>query len=319
MKKQQYILLIGLLIVTLNTWSQKLIIQPTCDLIKISENYGLDSALTRTNRLPIDYIDSLTAVTLIGNIAKSEPTYQTTKFLANYSLKHEYSELTNIIFEYYSLCKSQIVNFKVEDFSGLPVMSDDEILAILKYSDNRTENLLIDLYKQWNEKSLQYIEDYTNGPKENYPGWQQRLMQPYIDCNENCAKILSSLKKINSSFYDSTKFDSHAKYLEEHKRNHTFYYSGESTNYNVIIPTHTILLAQHYKSLCDIDYTKSEFKRIFKGFTKNDCWKFLLCNDLIGYLDLGCQFAEEDGFGVLMRIELKGEKLLIFEIERWIS
>jgi len=319
MKKQCYLFLIGLLIMTLNSKGQKLIVQPTHDLIAIAENYGLDSALNRTNGLPIDYIDSLTALTLIDNILKSKPTNLTSRFLSNYSLKYDYSNLTEIIFDYYSVFKSQILNYKVESFSGLPVMSDDEILAILKYSDNRTNNLMIDLYKLWQEKSLQYVEDYKNGSNEKYPGWQQRLMQPYLDCNENCAKILISLKKLNSSFYDSTKFNSHAKYLEEYKRNHTLNYIGESTNYNLTIPTDTIFMNKNYTSLYEIDFTKKEFKNVFKGFVKNDCWKFILCNNLVGYLDIGCQFADEDGFGILMRIELKGDKLIIYEIERWIS
>ena len=96
--------------------------------------------------------------------------------------------------------------------------------------------------------------------------------------------------------------------------------SGDFTNYNESNQIKSIKLSKTYRSIGEIDFNREpDLKELLKRYNKSYCWKFLMYNDQIGYLDLGCQSAPLAGAGVLYRLELNKDKLIIHEIQSWIS
>ena len=126
---------------------------------------------------------------------------------------------------------------------------------------------------------------------------------------------------LGSDFFDKS-------ILEKHQNNLKYYWqdgfgihkSGDFTNYNEINKIKSIKLSKTYNSLGEIEFEKEpDLQEIFKSYNKNYCWKFMMYNNNIGYLDLGCQSAPLAGNGVLYRLELSKDKLIIHEIQSWIS
>jgi hypothetical protein len=320
MKKRHYISTLILLVFGLIAKAQELRTVETRELIPIAEKFGLDSALNLVVGMPTYYLDSITTIGLVKTIEESKPTSQITYFLIDYSLKFDNPDLTEIIYNYYSSQKDLIKVEQPKEYGGFSNISNDELLTIIKYADNKTETLLIELYNEWNLKSVDYLGDYQKGFEKNYPGKQERLQEPFRDCNLNCYKILIALDKLDSSFPDSIKYNKHRDYLKEYNRGTMLYKSGAFTDYLKMSITDTIEISPSIKSLGEIDFRKHDkFKKIFKVYNKSYCWKFLLYHEKKGYLDLGCQSAPLAGHGTLLFLEIKENKLFIYEIQSWIS
>lgn|GEM_PF-922852 len=320
MNTRYYIAILAFLILGVNANSQDLRIISTRELIPVTEKFGLDSALNLIVGMPTYYLDSIVTNKLIRAVGESKPTNKITYFLTDYSLNFDNPDLTEIIFKYYSSKKDLVKSEQPKEYGGFTNISNDELLTILKYSDNSTQDLLIELYYEWNSKSNDYYDDYQKGFEKNYPGKQERLQEPFRDCNLNCYKILIALDKLESSFPDSLKYKKHREYLKEYNKGTTLYKSGAFTDYTKMNVTDTIILTTPIKTLDELDYRKyDKLKKMFKVYNKSYCWKFLFHNENKGYLDLGCQSAPLAGYGTLLFLELKNNKLIIYEIQSWIS
>jgi hypothetical protein len=320
MKKRHYIILLILLTLGLNVKSQVLRKVKTRDLIPITEKFGLDSALNLIVGMPTYYLDSIATDELIKAIGESKPTDKITYFLTDYSLTFNNPELSEIIYKYYSAKKELIKIEQPKEYGGFSNISNDELLTIIKYADNKTQNLLIGLYNEWDLKSNEYFADYQKGFEKKYPGQQERLQEPYRDCNLNCYKILIALDKLESTFPDSLKYKKHREFLKDYNRGTTLYKSGAFTDYTKMNIIDTIDLNNNPKALDDIDFQKyDKLKKMFKSYNKSYCWKFLFYNEKKGYLDLGCQSDPLAGYGTLLFLEIRNDKLFIYEIQSWIS
>ena len=160
MKKRHYIILLILLTLGLNVKSQELRKVKTSDLIPITKKFGLDSALNLIVGMPTYYLDSIATNELIKAIGESKPTDKITYFLTDYSLTFNNPELSEIIYKYYSAKKELIKIEQPKEYGGFSNISNDELLTIIKYADNKTQNLLIGIYNEWNLKSNDYLADY---------------------------------------------------------------------------------------------------------------------------------------------------------------
>ena len=303
--RRHYITILVFLILGLNAKSQELRKVSTSDLIPITEKFGLDSALNLIVGMPTYYLDSIVTNRLIRAVGESKPTNKITYFLTDYSLNFNNPELTEIIYKYYSSKNDLVKSEQPKEYSGFSNISNDELLTIIKYADNKTQDLLIELYNEWNLKSNDYFEDYQKGFEKKYLGKQEKLQEPFRDCNLNCYKILIALDKLDSSFPDSLKYKKHREYLKEYNKGTTLYKSGVFTDYTKMNITDTIVLAISLKTLGELDFRKyDKLKKIFKVYKKSYCWKFLFYNENKGYLDLGCQSAPLAGHGTLLFLEI---------------
>lgn len=321
MRTLQDILLAGLLILSLNVSGQNLRILNTKDLVKISEDSGLDSALNLTSGIPIYYIDKLVAKKLVERTQIERSSDKVERFLVDYALHVKDNNLPKILYSYFDKQRNDITNYKPDNFGSMPRISEDALVALIVNSSNKTDSLLFQYYHDWEVKSKVYESDYLKGKAEMDARKKEKLMSPFEDCNYNCYTILLALDSMNSKFFDQTK-------LERHQKNLKYYWqggfhfdkTGDFTDYKSDNAFKTIILKTQYNTIGDIDVNKeSEFKELLNRYDKSYCWKFIMYNDKIGYLDLGCQSGPEAGSGELFRLELKGNKLIIHEIQFWIS
>lgn len=322
MKTLHKILFIGFLILSTNLFGQDLRILNTKDLITISKINGLDSALKLTTGIPIYYLDLPTTRELIKQLGNSNPTDKIEYFLTDYALHFQDSILPNIIYSYFAKKVSEIEFYIPTKCCGFPELSDDVLVVMTKFPVDSTENLLIRFYNAWLLKSQEYKSDYEKGLSSTNRRSKEQLTVPFVDCNLNCSKILIALKLINSNFYNSEKIDSHEKYLPDWAQNmQQLYKSGDFTNYQDTNTYEIIELENEYSNLGEINYSKeNKLKELIKGYDKSYCWKFLLYNKTIGYLDVGCQSGPLEGSGEMYRLELiDRKKIRVIIISSWIS
>jgi len=313
-----------LLSVSFNMRSQNLRILNTKELMKISEKYGLDSALVFTKGIPIFYIDKTITEQLVKQIKHNKPSYKIEKFLVEYALCMNTANISDILYEYFFRKKDEIKEYLPDSFGGLPRISQNSLFALIENPSKQTDSLLWNYYEMWNEKSTFYQQDYEKGVEESYERKKAKLMSPYENCQYNCYILQRFLKEIKSPFYNQEKMEYHQKKLVYYLRNG--FGIGKNTDcskYNNATGSNiykSIKLTKNYNSIGDIDFEKeAELKKMFSRYNEPHCWKFLIYNKKNGYLDLGCQSGHLAGVGVFYKIELKKNNLIIYELYSWVS
>lgn len=321
MKKRRNILLFGFLILAFNAFNQDLRILDTKSLINISKNHGLDSALNLTSNIPIYIIDKITAQRLIEQTLVNRPSYRIEDFLVDYAFHFHNSEISEILLDYFERKRGEIENYKPNYFNSLPRISQDALVALIENNSKKTDSLLIKYYQDWKVKSTAYEADYLKGKVETNAREKEKLMSPFEDCNYNCYNILLALDRLKSKFANKEK-------LEYHQMNLKYYWqsgfplskTGDLTDYTGNDIFKTIKLRNHYETLGDMDFSKElQLKELTKLYNEPYCWKFIMYNEKIGYLDLGCQSGPLAGSGVLYRLELKDNILTLYKLKTWIS
>jgi hypothetical protein len=316
------ILTIGILLASLNLSGQDISTLNTKDLIEVSNKFGLDSALNLAAHLPIYYIDPSTASLMIDLTKTAEPSSKIEYFLVDYALHTNNNiNLPFLLFDYFSKKRPLIKEYDTNYPYGLPSISQDALFALIEYPTEKTDSLLIWYYNDWNDKSKKYYSDYLKGKTEPLSRKKEKLMAPFEACNYNCYVILLALDNLGSDFFDKDKLEKHQSNLKSYwQSGFGIYKTGHLTDYNVSNQIKSITLSKSYNSLGEIDYKKEpELKELLKGFKKSYCWEFLMYNADIGYLDLGCQSAPLAGHGIIYRLELTKNTLIVHEIEYWIS
>lgn len=321
MKKKRNILLIGFLILAFNAFNQDLKILDTRSLIDISKNQGLDSALNITNNIPIYIIDKITAHRLIELTLVNRPSSRIEDFLVDYALHFHNSEISEILHEYFERKRGEIESYKPDYFNGFPRISQDALVALIENNSKKTDSLLIRYYQDWKAKSTGYEAEYLKGQVETNAGKKEKLMSPFEDCNYNCYNILLALDRLKSRFANKEKLECHQKNLKYYwQSGFPLSKTGDFTNYKENYIFKTIKLTNHYETLRDINFNKEQqLKELTKLYNKSYCWKFIMYNEKIGYLDLGCQSGPLAGSGVLYRLELKDNILTLYRLKTWIS
>ena len=321
----KYILFVCVLILPLDIFGQDLRIINTKDLIRISEEYGLDSALVLTKGIPIFYIDNKTTEQLIKQIKHNQPSDRIEKFLVEYALCKGGANLSEILHEYFYRKKDEINEYSPDNFRGLPRISENSLFALIENPSKQTDSLLLSYYEQWNEKSAYYKQDYERGVEERNGREKEKLMTPYENCHFNCYILQRFLKEIESPFYNQEKLEYHQKNLAHYWRNG--FGIGKNTN-NCSASKYvtgnniykSIKLTKNYNSIGDIDFDKeAELTKLFNRYNESHCWKFVIYSDKNGFLDIGCQSGPLAGFGEFYRLELKNNNLIIHELYSWIS
>jgi hypothetical protein len=300
---------------------QDLRIINTKDLINISNTYGLDSALKMTEGIPIYYIDSLTAHELARQINKNTYSETIESFLVDFSLHLDFPELSEIINRFIDKKTNQIVSYEPNDLGELPEISNDELIAIIKRSNAKTDSFLINYYNSWLVKSTIFKDQYIKGINENNSSNSETLIKPFQLCNLNCYKILLALDSLKSNFTDKVKLQNHYSFLSEFDKRVSLYRYGDFIDYNKQVNPDTLILTKGYNSIGEIDFiNEPELKDLQKGYIKSFCWKFLIYNFRTGYLDLGCQSGPLAGQGIMYRMELINNNMLKMTIiVNWIS
>jgi hypothetical protein len=313
--------IIFFLIFSASLYGQKLEIVDTKDLLEISDEFGLDSALKSTNGIPIYFLDSNTTARLAEHSLDNEPTEEIESFIVDYALHVNNPNNGKILVDLFSKKLDRIIDYQPDNHGYLPKITNDILISLIIHPNDKTENLLINYYDSWTDKAVIYKDDYYKGIASSDIREKEKLMTPYQICNLNCYKLMLALDSINSDYYNSIKLLAHNEILKEHSKNMFLYRNGDYDDFSDTTTYDILHLDGNYKSLGEIDfYKESSTKDLIKGYKKSYCWKFMIFNNRIGYLDLGCQSAPLAGSGELYRLELiDGDKLKLTMIYGWIS
>jgi hypothetical protein len=289
----------------------------TKDLVDISAQHGLDSALKLTGTFPLYYIDEATTKELIKQIENNKPTYRIETFLADYALCVQPADIANILYDYFNRKKDELVDYiPVTNHYNISLyISQNSLFALIENPLDNTDSLLFEYYELWKAKADIYLQAYQQGLEETDKQKQEILITPYEHCNYNCYILQRFLKQMESPLYDQEK-------LEEHQ----ILVSGRAIRKNVEYQRYnnnkifkTITLSKNYNSIGNINFKKElKWKKMIPNY-KPYCDIFLMFNDKVGYLDLGCYYNEFVIYGSSYRLELQGNKLIVYKMSSWVS
>ena len=303
---------------------QELKIIKTDSLYHIANEFGLDSALSISQGLPIYKIDSLTALKLLDFVTEYSFPSKSGSFFS--SMAHNW-KIKPVQDKTNELAVNKIKNILSDTttvFSYLERRSlfigDQLLVAIIIQKPDSIESYLIDCYK--------YLFDLAEQYKKLLPSAHIRFFQYFKDgnyrtamyrgCHIRCYEVMWTLGQLGSSFFDKKKLSYHnRKFARYEKPNALRYYSP----YREFGGIKEISLNNDYNSIEDIDFlNEPELVKILQNYNIERCWSFILSNDKLGFLDVGCSFAPLAGYGYTYKIELyEPNKIRFTAISGWIS
>lgn len=329
-KNLSKLLIFGFLILNLNIYAQELIIYHTKDLMKISENYGLDSVLKIIHRVSIFDIDPITSYKLAQKTLTHSPTENIENYLIDFALSNpKDTSITPIIQNIFNQKIFEIKSYTPNSQGDLPSVSVNLIYVFINLTKNEAESMLIKYYQEWNEKSNEYEASYKKGKIKN----DDKLMSPYEDSHKNCYLLLLGLKKINSSFVNEYLLEYHLKNMNGVYKDGFSLGCPAKRNFKSSKKDKTITLKKQYNTIGEIDFKdETEFINDLNEFcfsyfggsvdkktAKSYCVQTIIYNDKIGFLELKISFNKLMGRGVIYRIELNENILSYYIIAAWIS
>ena len=333
-KFKYYILFTCFFVLSLTIFGQNLKIVNTKDLIGISKKYGLNSALEKSGvyayyldvgRRPVIFdIDDETTRELIKHIKNNKPSKTIEAFLVAYALCVQNPEMATMLYDYFDREKDELINYNPVPERNLSLeMSQNSLFALIENPLVNTDSLLFKYYELWNQKIPFYLQYYQQGLEEKDRAKQETLMKAYEQCNYNCYILQRFLKQMESPLYDQEKMEYHQKNLVSYLRN-GFAISKKEVkcsgyeNNNIF---KTIKLSKNYNFIGDINFKKElKWKELIRGYNKTHCGGgFLMFNGEMGYLSLSCYYDALAAHGVSYKLELKGNKLIIYRISSWVS
>ncbi len=310
-----------LIFLTLSVKSQEIKRINTKDLISVSNEFGLDSALHLSGGFPIYRIDSATAITLLDKMTNYKR-YTRSEYFFN-EMAHNWSnDFVKDKTEMFAISQIERISaIKSNEFDSLIVFDDKLAISIVKQNLISLDSLLLNCYESNLLLSDTLKEMFPSGFVRFFKSFKYGtlpIVRAYEDCNKNCFKIMQTLGELKSNKFDSKKMQYHHDKLRPYQQNRDFYrfkeYYGE---YDTV----TVKLSADYNTISELDFNnETELYQIIKGFDDEKCWKFIIQNDKKGFLDLGCQFAPLSGFGVKYKLVLIDKnRLQIIKIGEWIS
>lgn len=323
MKKQHGILLIFMFLFSMNFWGREICVINTKDLLRISNEFGLDSAIRITREMPIYILDRSTTDSLINQAKYCRPTYDIEHFLVDYALNVKTNRLfPDILLQHFENLVSDSDYYKPNSWGWINHVWDNELVALKSNRTSKTDSVLIAFYNRWLQKTIEHKSKYLEGIKLKDSRQKEILTSPFETVTENCYLILLALRDMKSTFATQEKLQMHLKYLKYYTSfNSILSANNETENYNSKKDIYlTIKLTRPYKSIGEIEIqNEPALNNLISGYNKSYCWKYIWYNITDGFLDLGCQSGPLAGGGAKYRLELSGKILKLYVICDWIS
>jgi hypothetical protein len=281
-----------------NIQGQKLEIIQTKDLLKISKQYGLDSAIIKSGDTPLHQLDIKTANLLVREASLNKGSYRINEFLFMYSLYAKDSDIGRILYDYF-IKKRNIEKNTVIGYNGKTLkLNRQAIHAMARNPVLETEKYFIDTYKYWAGKSTKYFKKYSNC---NDSVRRLELLNDYNECNSNCFDLQYGLYYLKSKFYDKNKFDSIRNLLPRTWRYSLYEPPDGYVYYEDTTKSEIIHLQGNYDNIGHIDFDNEvSLKKYFRNNTDSKCWSKIVYNELIGYYDVGCYWDQSAGYKIIL-------------------
>lgn len=332
MKRKLILFLTGILIVNLLATGQNFIKFHTKELVEISEKFGFDSVFSIIGNFSIYELDPEAAFAIAQNSQKHP-----SKFIGNYLIKYALRNNNDtlifpFLLNYFENELKKIHEYEPNYTNSFPVINIDLIHVLLNFPPEISEKLLIRYFNEWEKKSQDYRANFIKA-KDLSDKNKYNLIQPYQSCSFNCYLILLGLQKLNSDFSDTNKLNFHRNNLCVARQNIVSLRDPSNLlNYKTTEVIKTLKLSKQYKSIDEIDFNKeTEIKKEFKIFaesyltTNNSktinrlCLKKLIYFESSGYLQFSCTLGVLSGLGILYRIELIDNTLVLYLISSYLS
>ncbi len=308
-------------IFTIGTNAQEIKTVETTSLIQIKEKFGLDSALSLSKGLPIYKIDSLTALNLLQHVYGYSFPSKTGYFFRQMAHNWKIEPVRKKTYDF-AVNTLNVMQTDTANINGQVYTIDERLLiGIIIQRPDSIEEQLIKCYNYCNELAVAYKKIFPSAFKRFVDFFKYGYgptVEAYETCHLNCSKLMATLGKLESKYYDHSKLAYHNSKIRGWRQNKDImrfyepYKEYESKQ---------LLLSKNYDSLSEINYqNEPELMKILQGFSNDECWEFMLLHDTIGFLDLGCISAPLSGHGITYKIELKEKnKLVLTTVSAWIS
>jgi len=306
-------------ILTLNLYSQEIKRVNTVDLIPIAEKFGLDSAINLSRNYPIFRIDSTTALELVKNITSYSKWTTSSYFLFDMTHNWNNQQLNNKIEAFTIKQLNEINETTLKEYNSLTEVDNNLIVSLAINNLNNLEPLLIETYLHNSSLADTLKDNFPPRLLIFYKSFNHKVF-PIIDayqiCQLNCYKIMWLLGELENDFFDEKKLNFHNTELTPYLQNMDIY---DIVNEYKEYETRDLDLINDYSTLNDLDFNvEPALKGLIVNYQNDNSWIFILQHDKKGYLDLGCLYMAEEGFGIKYKIELiKSNKLRISIIESW--
>jgi len=294
----------------------------TNDLIKISESFGLDSAIITARGFPIYFLDKNVSKKLFQDVLVNKPSSTIENFLNDYAwnVKDDKS-IPIVLTEYYKTILKEVDTLQPDNLGFFPSISMNMLFTFIKNKSTETENFLKDYYYLWYNKSEEFKEDYYIGLEIKDFEKNLKLTIPYAQSNLFCFRILLALDSMKSNFFDNNKLEYHKNFLKENWGKKIYLSRNYSRkDYTEKQLFRTITLTKSYNNIGELDFANEpELNQMLNNYLSSYCWREIIYNKTKGYLDLGCQSGPLAGDGMILELELKGNKLILYYLYSWIS
>jgi len=295
----------------------------TRDLIPIAKEYGIDSVFYVSGGLPIYKIDSIVVLEFLD-------------YVPTVSHPNRYENL------FRSMTQSWLIepikkNTVANAIENLKMLMDDSINSECKTHSLDDELLFSLIKKKPDSIDHQIMNCYlhcvelTNGYKKIFPSAVSRFIdsfnyggahpavKAYYSTQLNCYELMWTLGKLQSKYFDETKLNDHYLKLRNWKQNRDrIRFDDPNLDY---VPK-VAILDKEYNSIDEMDFSSIQILKIMVAGFDNDkkCWKYLLINNKMAFLVLGCQYGSLGGHGATFKLEIiEKTKLKITEIAAWVS
>ena len=243
----------------------------TKELINISNNEGLLSAIAKVDNFPLHYIDRKTTQELLRRTLTQPYSKEIESFLIGYSSFDRMPEVINplnnlIKKKTYLAEKDSVANYNEIDWMLLN--------AVLTYYNQETESSLIDYYKTWLKLAKRSRINYMQGKSDAFRYKDSTLniaisnkihdlMEPYKVCNYNCYLIMRTLEKMRSSFPEKKRLEYHKRIGEATNLSFNIERRGSNPIYKNRTPK-AITLSKKCNSIKDIEFVNElNFKNMY--------------------------------------------------------
>ena len=254
----------------------------TTKLIQIAEKFGSDSVFRLiNNQFPIHKIDTITSLKLLQYIKKYEKedpnwTNSKNKFfveMAHY-WKNEY--VGKKVYDFTMIELAKIQTDSINESGKVFAINDNLLKGVMSQRPDFIAEELIKCYEYCKKLAEAYQEKYPSEfdiSIDSIKNKRSQIINAFETCHQNCYKIMTTLGKIESPYYDSSMLAYHNSKVREskQKKNKEFIlFFKPLERFSDVIKPKEITLSKNYDSLAEINFQdEPEFikntDRCFKG------------------------------------------------------
>ena len=296
-----------------NLQSQKIRMIKTKDLIQISDSLGLDRLLSLASGDKICYLDASTAKILAAKIDLNNCNGNRVLFLIDFCQNIKGIQQEKIQNSFIQNRIQQVAKCNPNDRGEFLLIPESELFFLTINADKYRQKMLVNYYNAWLKKSDEFKERFMNWKTQDSVNYKYtKQVNSYLDCNENCYRILLALERIDSKFATEQKINAHGNMRRDSTQDASIKIPYPHRRLHVNRIAESAKLSKDYNSIGEINFeSEPELKKIIAASKNWNCWIDIVFNKDVGFVTFGCNDLPRD-WKVECEIELKDKNTLLF-------